>query len=218
MSQESNMKVEMHEPQSLLEHPKNYRQHPPEQIAHLVNSIKVNGFYKNVVVSSDNVILAGHGVVKAARKMKAEKVPVIRMPFDSEDPRALKVVAGDNEIGRLGMVDNDGLAKILSKINDIDPKELLGTGFDEQSLSNLIESINPSEEIHESIDAMAEWVGMPDYRHEDQTAVRQIIVSFKSNEDAEAFAKLTGNKITDKTKSVWYPPVGREAAADKVYQ
>jgi len=94
----------------------------------------------------------------------------------------------------------------------------LGTGFDEQSLANLIESINPGEEIHESIDAMAEWVGMPDFEHEDQTAVRQIIVSFKSNQDAEEFAKLTGNTITDKTKSLWYPPAERKVAVDKVYK
>ena len=199
-------------------HPKNYREHPPEQITHLMESIKSHGFYKNVVVSSDNIILAGHGVTKAAEKLGLKEIPIVRLPFPSTDPKALKVIAGDNEIGRLGGVDNDVLAQILSEIKDIDPAELLGTGFDEQSLANLIESINPIEEIHESVDAMAEWVGMPDYKHEDQTAVRQMIVSFKCNEDVDAFGKLTGNTITDKTKSVWYPPAERKVAVDKVYQ
>ena len=216
MSQDFYMQVEMHEPESLVEHPKNYRQHPPEQIAHLIKSIKANGFYKNVVVSTDNVILAGHGVVKAARKMKADKVPVIKMPFDSEDPRALKVVAGDNEIGRLGMVDNDGLAKMLSSIQEMD--DLLGTGFDEQSLADLLRQINPDEEIGDEIDVMAEWVGMPEYENEDMSAVRQIIVSFQNEDDIQAFAKLTGNKITDKTKTIWYPRRDKEVLKDKVYQ
>jgi hypothetical protein len=34
---------------------------------------------------------------------------------------------------------------------------------------------------------------------------RQLTIRFKSQEDIDEFAKLIGQKITDKTKSIWYP-------------
>ena len=54
-------------------------------------------------------------------------------------------------------------------------------------------------------DAEEEWLDMPEFNQEDLTPVRQIIVSFKNDEDVQEFANLVGQKLTDKTKSIWYP-------------
>ena len=62
-----------------------------------------------------------------------------------------------------------------------------------------------------------EWAGMPDYENKDKTAHRQIIVSFKTEDDAQAFAKLLKQKITDKTKSLWYPEAEIETMMNKEY-
>ena len=56
---------------------------------------------------------------------------------------------------------------------------------DRESLKLLINHINS--EIKD-FDAAAEWVGMPDY--EPSTLPKKIIVSFKNDQDREAFGKI----------------------------
>ena len=77
-------KIELVEIAQLKPHPRNYRDHPDDQLEHLVQSIKDNGFYRNAVVSRDSVILAGHGVVKAAQKIGLKEIPVIRLDVEFE--------------------------------------------------------------------------------------------------------------------------------------
>ncbi len=98
---------------SLKPHPRNYRQHPEDQLLHLMESIKQNGLYRNILVSKDLTILAGHGVSKACERLEMKEVPVIRLDVDSESPQALKILAGDNEIGHLGEIDDRALTEIL---------------------------------------------------------------------------------------------------------
>lgn len=50
-----------------------------------------------------------------------------------------------------------------------------------------------------------EWRGMPEFNQPDNGAIRQIIVSFTTEEDIQSFAKLVGQNITKKTKSIWFP-------------
>ena len=69
--------VEQFSPDQLKPHPRNYRDHPQDQIDHLIQSIRENGFYRNVVVANDNTILAGHGV---------------GMPDFENAPRAMQVM------------------------------------------------------------------------------------------------------------------------------
>lgn len=180
----------------LKAHPKNYRKHPEGQLAHIIASIKANGFYRNVVVARDWTILAGHGVVEAAKQMGMVKVPVVRLDVDADDPRALKLLAGDNEVGRLAEVDNLLLADIFKSIPTID---LSGTGFDAADVERLLAAVG------DPVDVNAEWAGMPEFQMEDKGAYRQIIVSFKSDEDAEKFAALLGQSITKDTRALWYP-------------
>jgi len=54
-------------------------------------------------------------------------------------------------------------------------------------------------------DALAEWESMPEYESKDVGPDRQLIVSFRNDDDVQAFAKLVDQKITDKTRSLWYP-------------
>jgi ParB-like chromosome segregation protein Spo0J len=65
----------------LKPHPRNYQQHPDDELAHIMESIKTHGFYRNVVIARDGTILAGHGVTQAARKLGYTHVPVIRTPY-----------------------------------------------------------------------------------------------------------------------------------------
>lgn len=50
-----------------------------------------------------------------------------------------------------------------------------------------------------------EWKGMPEFVQDKKEAHAKIIFRFESEEDLQEFAKLIGQKLTNKTKSAWYP-------------
>jgi hypothetical protein len=50
-----------------------------------------------------------------------------------------------------------------------------------------------------------EWVGMPEFVQNKQKPYAQVIVRFETEADLEAFSKLIGQKLTQKTKSIWHP-------------
>jgi DNA modification methylase len=64
---------------SLIPYEFNNVVHSDEQINRIANSITQFGFNTPVVVNSQNVIIAGHGRVEAAKKLGREKVPVVRI-------------------------------------------------------------------------------------------------------------------------------------------
>ena len=186
---------------SLLKpHPENYKKHPQDQLEHISKSIQENGIYRNIVISNDNVILAGHGVFEACKRLGFVKVPTLKINISSSDPRAIKLLISDNEISHLAEIDQIKLSDMLKSIND--NNTLLGTGYDDMMLSNLLFTTRPESEIKD-FDAAAEWVGMPDY--EPSTLPKKIIVSFKNDQDRDAFGKILNIPLTEKTKSVWYP-------------
>ena len=51
-----------------------------------------------------------------------------------------------------------------------------------------------------------DWEDMPEFKQENTGAYRRIIISFMTKEAVEVFEKLVQQRITDKTKSIWYPP------------
>ena len=203
----------------LKKHPRNYRQHPEDQLEHLVESLRVHGFYRNVVVAKDNTILAGHGVVEAAKRLGHETVPVIRLYVGPNDPRALKVLTGDNEIAHLGEIDDRLLSELLKDIKDTDIDGLLGTGYDEQMLANLVFVTRPAEEIR-TIDEAAEWVGMPEYEEGEQPL--KVVASFRNEADRDEFLRIIGapahnGKCRD-TLSLWWPHKEKNDLASVQFQ
>jgi hypothetical protein len=189
---------------TLRPHPRNYVEHPEDEIDHIVESIRANGFYRNVVVARDGTILAGHGVVVAARRIGMAAVPAVRLDMDPADPRALKVLTGDNEIAHLREADDRALSELLREIKETDAAGLLGTGFDELMLANLVYVSRPHSEVA-SLDAAAEWTGMPDYDPGERTS--QVLVNFRSREDRDEFVRRNDLVINvgKGNKSTWWP-------------
>jgi ParB-like chromosome segregation protein Spo0J len=188
--------------ENLKPHPRNYQGHPEDQLDQIIASIEQHGFYRNIVVAQDNTILAGHGVVQAVKKMGKTRVPVIRLPLDPDEPRALKVLTSDNEINNLAEVDDRMLTEMLKDIMTED--DLKGTGFNEQQLANLAMITRPSSEIA-NIDEAAEWVGLPDFIPEENPQF-QVLVSFENEDDKNRFAELLDLNLSDRRKqSSWFP-------------
>jgi hypothetical protein len=143
--------------------------------------------------------------------MGLAQVSVVKLDLDPDDPRALKLLAGDNEIGRLAEVDRKMLADLLGDLKGLDGDDLLGTGYGILDLDRLVASLGSP------IDVTAEWAGMPEFNQQDNGAFRQILVSFKSDEDAEKFAKVIGQSITKDTRALWFPEAEIIHVADKRY-
>lgn len=51
----------------------------------------------------------------------------------------------------------------------------------------------------------SEWWGMPEYKHDDLTAFHKITVHFKNLEDIEKFGTIVGQRVTQGTRSIWFP-------------
>ena len=49
------------------------------------------------------------------------------------------------------------------------------------------------------------WKGMPEYKQDDNGPWKTIKMHFRNEEDFNEFSKLTGNNLSKKTKSAWYP-------------
>ena len=132
---------------ALTPHPRNYRSHPPDQIAHMVQSLTEHGFYLNVVVANDMTILAGHGIIMAASEMGLKQAPVVVQQFGPDHPKALKLLAADNTVSLFAFDDDRQLAELLKEVSIED--ELLGTGFDSDDLAALLLATRQDDELED---------------------------------------------------------------------
>ena len=193
----------------LKPHPRNYKQHPPDQLAHIVRSIEAVGIYRPVVVANDNTILAGQGLVQAARQMGRTHVPVLRLDLAPCEPGALKILAGDNELGHGSDRDPRALTELLKEVKDKD--DLLGTGYDEMQLANLVHTTRMRSEVPD-FDAAAEWTGMPEYDRAG-TPIR-LIITFPTEADRAQYVeehrvRIMKHSDTLKVWSARWPEVER---------
>jgi len=67
-------------------------------------------------------------------------------------------------------------------------------------------------------DWQKEWKDMPEFVQEKKEPYSKIIVRFDSEEDLQEFAKLIGQKLTNKTKSIWYPFKSHWGGVKKVWK
>lgn len=185
--------TEVTEVEGLTDHDENYKKHSEEQMAHLVASLREHGIYRNVVVANDGTILAGHGIVAAAREIGLKNIPVQRLTCGPEDPQAIKIIAGDNEIAKLAQMDDRQLTLALKKVVDEGGVEaLVGTGYDAQTLANLVYVSRSAEEIEDHEQAM-EWIGVPMFDPADKRV--QLNLSFDTEEDRQTFVELMPGSV-----------------------
>ena len=69
----------------------------------------------------------------------------------------------------------------------------------------------------EEINVFEEWKDMPEFVQEKQEPYQTIIVRFRCKEDVEEFAKLIGQSLTSKSKSIWHPKLVRGINSNKRY-
>lgn len=179
------------DPRTLRPHPRNYQQHPDDQIEHLAASIREHGFFKNVVVARDLTILAGHGATLAAIAAGLDEITAAKMPYGPDDSAALKLLAADNEIQHLSVRDDRALSDLLRELVDVEPDAayLMGTGYDRMMLANLAFVTRAEGEIDRESDA-AQWVGLPEY--EDGDPPVKLVISCETEAQRDEILKRLG--------------------------
>lgn len=198
-----NFPTELISPFDLIPHPQNYRIHPPEQVREIAHSIEEHGVYRNVVICQENYILAGHGVWQACLLLELDEIPVYRLPIAYDSPQALKVLAADNTLGLFAIQDDWALAQLLQGLQSTD--SLLGTGYNESSLADLLFISRPQDPEDEGDDPNEHWKDMPEFTQDDLKPYHSLKVHFKTAEDLAAFAELMGQTVTNKTAWIYYP-------------
>lgn len=72
------MEISWIPPGELIPYAQNAKQHPPEQVERIANSIKAFGWQQPIVIDRDNVVVIGHGRLFAAKQLMLDAVPVVR--------------------------------------------------------------------------------------------------------------------------------------------
>lgn len=123
---------------ALRDYDRNARLHPEEQLQQLEASIREFGFNVPVLVDRDNVLVAGHGRVMAAKRIGLLKVPAIDVSHMSEaQVRAYRLA--DNKIALNSEWDEKLLAAELQAVLAGGELELGVMGFDQDELEALLE-------------------------------------------------------------------------------
>jgi ParB-like chromosome segregation protein Spo0J len=106
-------------------------------VAEIAGSIKAFGWTNPILVDGDNGIIAGHGRVLAARKLKLTTVPVIELSGLSEAEKRAYILA-DNKLALNAGWDEDLLA---AEIADLDALgvDLTLAGFAEGEIGRFID-------------------------------------------------------------------------------
>ena len=90
------MEVVYLSPDELIPYSGNAKNHPPEQVEHIANSIKAFGFKQPIVVDRDRVVIIGHGRLLAAKELMLDKVPVV-FADDLTDEQVKALRLADNK-------------------------------------------------------------------------------------------------------------------------
>jgi len=131
------MQIVQRKIEDLIPYVKNSRTHSEDQIAQIAASIKEFGWTNPILIDGDNGIIAGHGRVMAARKLKFKEVPTIELTDLTETQKKAYIIA-DNRLALNAGWDNEMLT---IELNDLlaDGFALDILGFDPKELAALLE-------------------------------------------------------------------------------
>src|SRR3981189_436593 len=112
--------IERWSTERLIPFARNARTHSDVQVSQIASSIREWGCTNPVLVAEDGTIIAGHGRVLAARKLRITDVPVM-IAFDWTDAQKRAYAIADNKLTLNGAWDEELLGLEIG--------ELEGLGF-----------------------------------------------------------------------------------------
>jgi site-specific DNA-methyltransferase (adenine-specific) len=161
------MEIKEVEVTALIPYAKNSRTHDDAQVAQIAASIKEFGWTNPILIDGDKGIIAGHGRLMAARKLKLDKVPVIELSGMTDAQKKAYVIA-DNRLALNAGWDNDMLTIELKDLED-EGFDLSLIGFDDSELDVLLNLITETE-------GLTDEDAVPDVPEEPKTKLGNIYI------------------------------------------
>lgn len=128
------MNVEKLSVDKLVHDPRNARRHDEQNIKSIARSLDTFGQQKPIVVTADNVVVAGNGTLAAAKELGWDKIHAVRTKLSEEEVKAFAIA--DNRTSELATWDYEQLVETFKELEeagfDID-----STGWDEAERVNL---------------------------------------------------------------------------------
>ena len=121
----------------LIPYAMNSRTHSDDQVAQIAASIKEFGFTNPILIDDHETIIAGHGRLMAARKLKLTEVPTITLEGLTEAQKKAYVIA-DNKLALNAGWDTEALTAELRRLQELE-FDLDLIGFDSDELAQLLE-------------------------------------------------------------------------------
>jgi DNA modification methylase len=134
-------------PSELKPFQKNPYNHPEKQLSMLKKSMREFGFTSPVLISQDNMVIAGHARLKAAQEIGLSEVPTIFIDLPYE--KAVAYVIADNQLAKLAEEDRDLLGELLQGINDIPDFDIEAVGFSSEDIDTLLKSGDVGEVVED---------------------------------------------------------------------
>lgn len=136
----------------LQPNPRNARTHSEQQIDAIERSLKTFGFVNPILIDDENVIIAGHGRVVAAKRLGFSHVPTICLSHITEDEKRAYAIA-DNQLATLAGWDDELLATELAYLSEIEIDfDVTITGFETAEIDLLIGGLG--EDVDENAEAI----------------------------------------------------------------
>ena len=157
------LNVKYRKVEDLIPYVNNSRKHSDEQVAQISASIKEFGWTNPILIDGTNSIIAGHGRLMAARKLKMDEVPTIELDHLTDTQRKALIIA-DNKLALNADWDTTLLTIELDELlKDGFALDILG--FNEQEIKTIMSDINfdaGSEEDQGKLDQLdPKWICCP---------------------------------------------------------
>lgn len=197
-------------PADIIPNEKNWRRHPKFQKEAMESTLREIGWIQDVIINKrTGCLIDGHLRVEMALKNGETEIPVKYV--DLTDEEEVKALITFDPITNMAETDRQKLDSLIESLRADAP--LPGDGSEvsdmldaqRRSFEEAVEDSMIASGVKKYDPAETEWEGMPEFNMEKQTGEFHVIVHMDSLQDLKAFAKLTGQNINPKTKSIWYP-------------
>ncbi len=140
------MKVTQTDIDSLKPFGQNPKVHPKKQIQMIKKSIKEFGWTNPILISQNNLIIAGHARLEAAKQLGYKKVPTIFI--DLPYKKAIAYVIADNKLAEIADTDEGVLQELMEQL-DFDELDIEAIGFTEDELDDMLDQTDEPFDIED---------------------------------------------------------------------
>lgn len=175
--------------------PKNVNKHSEFGTTLLENSLRENGYGRSILISSDNVIIAGNGIAEGGGAIGMEKVKIIET--DGKELVAVKrtdIKSGTPEFYKMAMADNVVAQKNI--VFDMEAVEMVATEFPEVKTWAAIINPEPNENPGSTQD-LVQWKAMlsPKQHLTVKKAMKAVKLKYKDQFQANENSEEQGNGL-----------------------